>query len=502
MKNKPGKIKKSIRVEIAFVIAGLVAGTVLLCWLLNATFLEAYYTQNKQRVLVNTFDEIYNADEDGRLTTAAYDVEFENLCAAGNVTVLITSADGVVIRSSAYGVEELQQQFLEIIMGSVDAEDERYNFKRIDASERYVMGQKKDTRLGTDYLILWGQLANGELMLAQTPLESIRESTGIANRLLGYVGVFAILVSILIGSLITKKITTPILQLSDISRRMCELDFEAKYQVSGDDEIQQLGSHMNQLSDTLEHTIAELKRANIRLREDIEKKEQADGMRREFLSNVSHELKTPLALIRGYAEGLQECVQDDPQSREFYCEVIIDEAEKMNHMVKMLLNLNQLEFGSDVIAMERFDVTELIQGIVDNSAILFEQNQISVEFDEKPAYVWGDEFKIEEVVTNYLSNAIHYAIGEKRIRIFYTDRQTSLRISVFNTGAPIPEEEIPHIWTKFYKVDKARTREYGGNGIGLSIVKAIMEAHHQVYGVCNHPDGVEFYFELDITAER
>ena len=221
-------------------------------------------------------------------------------------------------------------------------------------------------------------------------------------------------------------------------------------------------------------------------------------MRKEFLSNVSHELKTPLALIQGYAEGLQECINDDAQSRDFYCEVIMDEADKMNQMVKKLLTLNQLEFGNEVVPMERFNLTELINGIINSSSILLEQNGISVAFDESgPMDAWGDEFKVEEVVTNYLSNAIHHAEFDKKIRIWYTRKDNVVRVSVFNTGKQIPEEDLDNVWIKFYKVDKARTREYGGSGIGLSIVKAIMESFHRECGVLNHEDGVEFWFELD-----
>lgn len=280
---------------------------------------------------------------------------------------------------------------------------------------------------------------------------------------------------------------------------MVELDFNAKYKSRRKygNEIDQLGDHINRLSANLERTISELKTANVELQKDIEKKTQIDEMRKDFLSNVSHELKTPLALIQGYAEGLQDCINDDAESREFYCDVIIDEADKMNRMVKKLLTLNQLEFGNDQVVMERFDITELIQGVANSSKILLQQKGIELELDHlEETYVWADEFKVEEVITNYLSNAINHADGEKKIRIFYTKFEDKLRISVFNTGKPIPEEDIDQIWVKFYKVDKARTREYGGSGIGLSIVKAIMDSFRQKCGVVNHENGVEFWLEL------
>ena len=222
-------------------------------------------------------------------------------------------------------------------------------------------------------------------------------------------------------------------------------------------------------------------------------------MRQEFLANVSHELKTPIALIQGYAEGLQENINDDPESREFYCEVIVDEADKMNKMVKKLLSLNQLEFGNGQVHLEHFDLNSVIQSVVNASEILFRQQGVTLSFcpSEEPLMVWADEYMIEEVVNNYVSNALNHVKYDKKIEIKTIQQGDHICTSVFNTGDPIPEEDLEKIWTKFYKVDKARTREYGGNGIGLSIVKAVMDAHNQRYGVRNYDNGVEFWFELD-----
>ena len=221
-------------------------------------------------------------------------------------------------------------------------------------------------------------------------------------------------------------------------------------------------------------------------------------MRKEFLSNVSHELKTPIALIQGYAEGLQEGINEDAESRNFYCEVIMDEAGKMNEMVKKLLTLNQLEFGNDVVSMERFDIVDLVQNYLKSADILAKQKNATVRMDTyEPIYVWADEFKVEEVLQNYYSNAINHLDGDRIIEIRLKQDEGKVRISVFNTGTPIPADSIEHIWEKFYKVDKARTREYGGSGVGLSIVKAIMDSMHQQYGVQNYDNGVEFWFELE-----
>ena len=296
----------------------------------------------------------------------------------------------------------------------------------------------------------------------------------------------------------SKRLSEPILELAELSKKMADLDFEAKYSGGGSAELEVLGQSYNAMSEKLEQTISNLKKANNELTKDIEQKEKLDSMRTEFLANVSHELKTPIALIQGYAEGLKEGVNDDQESRDFYCDVIMDEAGKMNKLVRNLLDLNQLEFGKDNLQFERFDIRELIGGVLQSSEIMIEQKEAKVIFyQEEPVYVWGDEFKVEQVVRNYFTNALNHVEGDKVIEIKIKKQDDKVRISVFNTGKPIPEEDLDQIWDKFYKVDKARTREYGGNGIGLSIVKAIMNSLQQEYGVQNYENGVEFWFELD-----
>ncbi len=484
--------KHSLTRQITSIVSLLVAGAILLCWVLNTTLLPRYYMHNKKEVLMENYQTISNASAQNKLESDEFAVTFDNLCSNGNIMALILQQDGKVLRSSVNDLDALRTEFWDVLLHG-DKMEVLYSNKQ------YQLLKKTDTRLDSEYLVLVGVLENGDMVLMRTAVESIRESAAISNRFLLFAGAAAIVASILVAFFTTRHITKPLQQLTDISKRMVDLDFNAKYESdqSNSYEVEELGNHINRLSENLERTISELKTANVELQDDIEKKIQIDEMRKEFLSNVSHELKTPLALIQGYAEGLQECINDDAESREFYCEVIIDEADKMNRMVKKLLTLNQLEFGNDQVIMERFDMTELIRGVANSTRILMEQKGIRLELENsEEAWVWGDEFKVEEVITNYMSNAINHADGEKLIRVFYTRSEDKLRVSVFNTGQPIPEEDIEKIWVKFYKVDKARTREYGGSGIGLSIVKAIMDSFHQRCGVINHEDGVEFWMEL------
>ncbi len=488
-------MKRSIRRQFALIFIGLMAGTILLCWFINTMFLEEYYVWSKTRVIREAYETIRFAADSGTYGSVELNERLNDICGVYNITVYVTDSDSKARYVSTNGGRELGNRLFGYLFGLLPV-----NGKVIEESEEFVVQTVQVEE--DEYVEMYGRLDSGIAFIMQTPLESIRESVNVANRFLGYVGIFATLAGGVITWVISGRITAPILELNRISEKMVHLDFEAKYSGNASGEIDLLGKNINMLSGSLERSISELKTANNELQKDIEKKEQIDEMRKEFLSNVSHELKTPIALIQGYAEGLSEGISDDPESMRFYCEVIMDEASKMNTMVKKLLTLNQLEFGNDVVAMERFDILPLVKNLIQSAGILTRQNgiQVSVEAGE-PVYVWGDEYKTEEVITNFFSNAVNHCDGEKKILFSFEERGNKVRVGVFNTGSPIPEEALPHLWEKFYKVDKARTREYGGSGVGLSIVKAIMESMNQAYGVENYNNGVLFWIELEKAGQ-
>lgn len=265
------------------------------------------------------------------------------------------------------------------------------------------------------------------------------------------------------------------------------------------------GQSINILSDKLEKTIKQLQKNNMELERDIEEKSKIDEMRKQFISDVSHELKTPIALIQGYSEGLLENVNTDEESRKFYADVILDEVNKMDQLVKKLLELMKLEYGEREFHDKKFDIVELIYEIIRNSKVVLEEQNIKVEFKEKePVYVLADDFYIEQVIRNYFTNAIKNikkVSGQKKIKISLkkAKEKNKIKVCVFNTGESISEENLARIWTRFYKVDKSRNRESGGTGIGLALVKAIMNQYGSDFGVSNKKDGVEFYFEVKLA---
>lgn len=476
------------------VFAGMVICLLAILLVVNVKFLEPYYIRDKEMQFIHVYEELQNAVKKGTISNDEVQDELHVLCEKSNISYIVLDVDNEKLITNVHDTNMLKQQLAGYLLNQAQK-----GGKVLDSTDNYQLMRSQDPWNQSEYIEMWGQLDDNVNFLIRSPVESIRESVALSNRFLIYVGMGTLIICMGLVWYFSRRITKPIQELAELSDRMANLDFEAKYTSGGNNEIGELGDNFNRMSQKLEKAISELKQANNSLQQDIEQKEKMEQMRTEFMGNVSHELKTPIALIQGYAEGLKEGVNDDPESRDFYCDVIMDEAGKMNRMVKNLMTLNQLEFGNDKVEFERFNLTELIGGVLQSMDILSQQKDVKLIFrEENPVYVWGDEFKIEQVVRNYVSNAYNHVNEEKIIEVKILREDGLAKVTVFNTGKPIPEEDVPRIWDKFFKVDKAHTREYGGNGIGLSIVKAIMESMHQQYGVKNYDNGVEFWFTLDV----
>lgn len=491
---KKTKIKNrhhSIKTQMIMAFVGLLICLVVTLMFINGKFLEPYYISKKESRFIELYEKLNDVSNEDKWNSTKKNSSLIHFAEKNNISYLVIEKDNDV-HTNVHDKNMLKNQMMGYFLNQAQKES-----RILDSTEVYQINQSWDPWNQNYYVDMWGSLDDGSQFLLRSPVESMRESAAISNRFLLYIGSILIVVSILLIWYFAKRITEPICELARLSDRMADLDFDAKYTSGGSNEIGELGENFNRMSEKLESTISELKKANNSLQKDIEQKDKLEKMRNEFLGNVSHELKTPIALIQGYSEGLKDNILDDEESKEFYCDVIADEAKKMNRMVQKLLTLNQIEFGNNQVNMERFDITEMIRNMVESSKILVEKQEVKIIFDEPETHVWADEFMIEEVVNNYLSNARNHVIDGGIIKVSYCRHGKDLRIKVFNTGDHIPQEDIDKLWVKFYKVDKARTREYGGSGIGLSIVEATMKAHGKDYGVANVEGGVEFYFDVE-----
>ena len=487
---------KSVRVKLFLMLSLIVLLIIAFLILVNNFVFGQFYLYSKTKDLKEVYEVIndyYNNPTDIDINS-----ELEKLAINNNFDILIKDDDNINIFTS-------NKDFLSTF-GEMNAMTNAINAgELIEENDKFIIRRLKESKTGISYILLSAKLDNDYLLYIRIPVSSIQESVKISNNFLYLIAGFTILISAVIVNFVSRKFTEPILELNTIAKNMANLDFSHKYRITdADDEINNLGKSINQMSDKLESTIKQLRSTNIELERDIEEKSKIDEMRKSFISDVSHELKTPIALIQGYSEGLLENVNTDDESRKFYAEVILDETNKMDKLVKQLLELMKLEYGKREFSDKKFNIVELEKEVIRKSKVMLDEKQVEVELlSPDEITVIADDFYIEQVITNYLTNAIKHVEernGKKRIVIenSVNVEKNKVKVKVFNTGINIKEEDLTRIWNRFYKVDESRNRADGGTGIGLSFVKAIMTNYKNEYGVVNKDDGVEFYFELDL----
>ncbi|WP_432662477.1 HAMP domain-containing sensor histidine kinase [Wukongibacter baidiensis] len=489
-------MKNSIGIKLFIGITCFALIIVSLSWILNTNYLEGYYLRKKQDSIIKYGKEIqsdynndYIYDNNDKLKN------IENAI-GGDITIIDGFGDAIYSSSimqfrgggkgkgkgSSWGLGLISDEGLQMLLDGNTV------------LESYV-----HPRFHTVSLVLASPLENGHVLIMESPLASIKESVEIAQDFHIYIAIISLIIGTIIAFIFSKIFTKPIIKLNNVAKSMAHLDFSKKYTINGNDEINQLGKTINFLSDKLDASISELNRANERLQEDIEKERKLEKLRKEFVSSVSHELKTPIALIQGYGEGLKDAVIEDEDSKNFYCDVIVDEAQKMDKLVKDLLNLSALESGHYQLQRENFNIYDLIEAIINKYTPILNEKDINLEFDSDDIKmkVFADPIRIEQVLVNFVNNAINHVNEKKNIKINIIDYIEKIKITVTNTGKPIPETEIDKIWDSFYKLDKSRAREYGGTGLGLSIVKGILKLHNSNFGVQNVDSGVKFWFDID-----
>lgn len=498
-----GKIKntlKSVRIKLFFTICIVITMIILLLVIVNNVVLEKFYLYNKTKTMKQIYKQI-NTSYNNELPYEKIEENLRVLSINNNLDILIKTDENILmLATDNYKTDYADEiEFFSNIKQKGEILRKLYQEKMIDIN----IVKENDTKI--NYIIVSAYLDNGYKLYMRTPTADLQESARISNNVLIVIGSAVIIISGIIASFISRKFAAPILELNSIAQRMSNLDFSQKYQVNDtDDEMNNLGKSINIMSEKLEKTIKQLTVNNSELEKDIERKSKIDEMRKQFISDVSHELKTPIALIQGYAEGLVENVNVDDESREFYANVILDEANKMDRLVKQLLELMKLEYGKRDFNNESFDIVALINEVIKKCNVMVVENNIKIYFNCKNVIMaYADIFYVEQILMNYITNAIRYSKevnGERKIEInIYLDTEKNkIRVSIFNSGDNIEEKELQRIWGRFYKVDSSRNREKGGTGIGLAFVKAIMNNYQNEYGAVNKENGVEFFFELDM----
>ena len=496
------KLKKklnSIRIKLFLSLCVVVVIIITFLIIVNNFILETFYLYSKTNTLKLVYDKINVYFNDDECSVEEFKGELEKISINNNFEILIKTGDGITtIYNTNKDYLGVIKDFNRLVGVLADKES-----VLVEENGSFDIRRVKDTGNNISYLMLSGTLDNGYMLFIRIPITSIQESVRISNKFLYLIAIFVIILGGLVVSFVSRRFTKPILELNNIAKKMSNLDFSQKYQSTNDEnEINTLGKSINTVSEKLEKTIKQLRETNRDLEKDVEEKSKLNEMKNSFISDVSHELKTPIALVQGYSEGLLENVNTDEESRKFYAEVILDEANKMDKLVKQLLELMKLEYDMREFDNHNFDIIELEKEIVRKSQVMLEEKNVEVKFNDiEPINVMADDFYIEQVITNYITNAIKHVEeinGEKEIKIrneIIPDKN-KVRVSVFNTGKNIDEDDLERIWNRFYKVDESRNRNDGGTGIGLSLVKAIMNNYGNNFGVINRENGVEFFFEI------
>ncbi|MGG3311179.1 ATP-binding protein [Paenibacillus lautus] len=332
---------------------------------------------------------------------------------------------------------------------------------------------------------------NPAYLFAMTSLQPVNEAAGMIKDYYVYIIIATLLLVVLASFYYSRQITRPLLRINRTTRQMADLDFSEKIPITTKDEIGDLSRNINELSERLHSHI-------LRLEQDIEKEKQLENTRKEFIAGVSHELKTPLSVIQSCLAIMKDGVAS--HKRDYYFKAMEDEVKRMDLLIVDMLELAKYESGTYTMDMDSFYIDAVIERVCAKLATDLEAKQLHLDMSLKPVEVLANERRIEQVVVNFLSNAIRYTPDQETIVISILEDQDTVKICIENKGTRIPDEQLEKIWERFYRGEPSRQRSAGGTGLGLAISKKILEMHGVPYGAINTPEGVMFYFHLNKKA--
>ena len=486
---------RSVRQQFFLCILSASLVFVLVLSALNLLFYNRYQELRKHSYLKNVYQNIYKTYNNDILSL---DAMLESIETNYNIRISITDNYGQYIYDTMYS-RERENRFS--FHDNADSDGNAIIFYDGDdlARRGYTFSTITNQNNEPTFLALIGTLDESATLILRIPYATLHLEHSFNFAFLMISAFVSLIVCLLFGGALSGRFTQPLTEMTEVANSVAQLDFSKKFTDStATGEIAQLGQSINQMSDYLDHAITDLKEMNDRLEAEIRQKQSIDDMRKEFIINISHELKTPIALIQGYAEGLRIGINESEEDKNYYCDIIIDEAHRMNRLVLQLLNLSKIELGNTVPVYSDVELYELSEAVVSKTRVMWQEKGLHLDLsgigDE---VVRADYDLLEQVVTNYLTNAIDHTPEGGTITLSSGADRNHYLFRVRNQGSQLAQEEMEKIWDKFYKLDKARTRvSGGGSGIGLSIVRAIMTAHHGGCGVQNVEDGVEFYLSL------
>lgn len=497
-------MNKTISRKLFAITFGLIISIVLSSLVFQTLFFDEYYLHTKSNDLIKEIDkfkelysyEIYN---DKILTDALSRFEQEN---SSRIAIFSTNGELSYLANSNKGIDDLRT-LTAFCSELLNDKKLIYDVLKSDKTKSTIFENKSSGLKNIGIISPMSlRFKNDSIIISVSSIQPIHEASNVIKSFYKYLFLGFIIIGIFLSFIYANLISKPLIKLNKTAKKMSALDFSTKCEIESEDEIGDLANTLNFLSSNLNNALEDLKHKNQRLEKDIEKERKLEKMRKDFVAGVSHELKTPIGIIEGYAEGLKDGIATGKDA-EVYLNIIIDESHKMSRLVTNMLELSKLESGSITLNLENFNIIRLIKKIINNLSMEFDTKGIDIilQTDIEYAYVEGDIFQLDQVLTNLLTNALKYTPSKEKVIISIGEEFDLFLISVENKGAQIPESEIENIYTKFYRVDKSRSRTKESTGLGLAIVKNILTLHNSTYSIANTSDGVKFTFTLKKSSK-
>lgn len=488
------KLRGSLRHKLILLSIAVLALYYVLVSLFSIVFMEPYYLHKVEQSLVDAYNTIRRTD--------TVDLSTISQLEEGNLSFVIADRETLDIvynsQMSDKFLNDMVAHMLPYIRDYAGATDTGYN---INADEMYQHTTAGAT-VSRERRVTLGGVTKSYVLDISTSYASIAQATTISVQFSLVVGLLVMIMAVVAFSRMSAMVTEPVTQITNIANQIAHLDFSQKCQSDLGGEIGIMANSVNTMSDVMQDYITRLQAANDQLKEDIRLQQEQVDARKNLVSNLSHDLKTPIGLISGYADGLRSGMAKTDAEVKEYCDVICDESDRMMSMILRMMELFRLESGTVEMVKEEFDLADLLSYVTEIFTIEIEKEHIDFQKNYSDClYIMADYFSVEQVITNYIQNAVSHMGEGKKLRVNVEDKPERYRVCVFNSSPPIPPEEQGRIWDSFYRLDKSRTRSRRESGLGLSIVRSNMELLGGGYGVENVDGGVVFWAEFPKSQE-
>jgi len=459
------KKKSNLRTKIWMYLIIFSASILLFLWLFQIIFLKTYYREFRLNKLENSVKKVLNSFHDSNYEDLLDDISLEDEICIEVVNNNMTKYLSVIYNKGCMGAE-------------TSIENSYYKKDFINSNLSKKVYTLINPRFKNKTIIYGIKLDDSNYAFVSASLEPIDTTITVLKNQFIYVTMLVIILSLIVSYFVSRKISSGVIKINREAKKLSKGNFDVKFDT--DQPILEL----SELAKTLEYTKDELSKT--------------ENLRRELLANVSHDLKTPLTMIKAYAEMVRDVTYKDDTKRTKDLNIIIEETDRLNVLVNDILELSKIQSGTQKLTIEQFDLEKFVKNIIKRYDIMSENKKYKFKVSiNKNIIVSADRKRIEQVMYNLINNAINYTGDDKKIIISALELENTVRIEVKDTGKGIDKEELENIWDKYYKIDKTHSREQVGSGVGLSIVKNILINHNCNYGVESiKGNGTTFYFEL------